>query len=84
MEFEFNWPGGFWENYVLICWWNSNMSDFGWKVNGQPWSLKLILKAIKNATGTSVIFHINISLIYFVFVLTSIPNVGERFTQTWA
>ena len=43
-----------------------------------------ILKAIKNATGTSVICPINISLIHFVFVLTSVPNVGERFTETWA
>ena len=41
-----------------------------------------ILKAIKNATGTSVIFPINITLIHFVFVLTSVPNVEERFTQT--
>ena len=41
-----------------------------------------ILKAIKNATGTSVNFPINISLIHFVFVLTSAPNVGERFTKT--
>ena len=41
-----------------------------------------ILKAIKNATGTSVIFPINISLIHFDFVLTSVPNVGERFTKT--
>ena len=47
---------------------------------GQPH----ILKAIKNATGTSVIFPINISFIHFVFVLTSVPNVGERFTKTWA
>ena len=41
-----------------------------------------ILKAIKRATGTSVIFPINISLIHFVFVLTSVPNVGEHFTKT--
>ena len=41
-----------------------------------------ILKAIKNATSTSVIFPINFSLIHFVFVLTSVPNVGERFTET--
>ena len=41
-----------------------------------------ILKAIKNATGTSVIFPIKNSLIHFVFVLTSVPNVGERFAQT--
>ena len=40
-----------------------------------------ILKAIKNATGTSVIFPINISLIHFVYVLTSVPNVRERFTK---
>ena len=40
-----------------------------------------ILKVIRNATGTSVIFPINISLIHFVFVLTSVPNVGERFTK---
>ena len=43
-----------------------------------------ILKAIKNATGTCVIFPINISLIHFVFILTNVPNVGERFTETWA
>ena len=43
-----------------------------------------ILKAIKNATGTSDIFPINISLIHFKFVLTSVINVGERFTKTWA
>ena len=43
---------------------------------------KTILKAIKNATGTSVIFPINTGLIHFVVVLTSVPNVGERFTKT--
>ena len=43
-----------------------------------------ILKAIKNATGTSVIFPININLIHFVFVLTSAPNLGDRFTKTGA
>ena len=43
-----------------------------------------ILNAIKNATGTSVIFPINISLLLFVSVLTSVPNVGERFTKTCA
>ena len=41
-----------------------------------------MLKAIKNATGSSVIFPI--SLIHFVFILTSVPNVGERFTKTLA
>ena len=43
-----------------------------------------ILKAIKNATGTSDIFPIKISLIHFVVILTSVPNVGERFTKIWA
>ena len=43
-----------------------------------------ILKAIKNAPGTSVVFPVNISFIYYVMVLTSFPNVGERFTKTWA
>ena len=43
-----------------------------------------ILKAIKNATGISVIFPINISLIHFGFVLTNVSNVGEYFTKTWA
>ena len=42
MKFEFNWPSGLWGNYVLVCWWDSNMSDLGWKVKGQPWPLKLI------------------------------------------
>ena len=41
-----------------------------------------ILKAIKNTTGTSVIFPIITGLIHFVVVLTSVPNVGERFTKT--
>ena len=41
-----------------------------------------ILKAIKNATGTSVIFPVNISFIQYVLVLTSVPNEGERFTKT--
>ena len=41
-----------------------------------------ILKAIKNATGTSVVFPVDISFIHYVLVLTSVPNVGERFTKT--
>ena len=50
--------------------------------NGSSTARLYILKAIKNATGTSVIFPINISLIHIVFVLTSVPNVGERLTKT--
>ena len=44
MEFGFNWPTIVWENYVLICWWDSNISNLGWKVKGQPWPLKLIYR----------------------------------------
>ena len=43
---------------------------------------KHILKAIKNATGTSVVFPVNISFLHYVLLLTSVPNVGERFTKT--
>ena len=42
MKFEFNWANGLWENYVLIHWWDHNISDLGWKGKGQPWPLKLI------------------------------------------
>ena len=35
MKDEFNWPCSFWENYVLIHWWDYNISDIGWKVKGQ-------------------------------------------------
>ena len=42
MKFEFNWANGLWENYVLIYWLDSNMSDLSWKVIGQPWPLELI------------------------------------------
>ena len=41
-----------------------------------------ILKAIKNATGTIVVFPVNISFIHYVLVLTSVPNIGERFAKT--
>ena len=30
------------KNYVAIHCWDSNMSDLGWKVKGQPWPLELI------------------------------------------
>ena len=42
MKFEFNWANGLWENYVLIYWWDSNMSDLSWKVKGQHWPFELI------------------------------------------
>ena len=42
MKLEFNWPSGSWENYVLIYWWDYNISDIGWKVNDQPLILELI------------------------------------------
>ena len=28
MKFEFNWANGYRENFVLIYWWDSNMSAF--------------------------------------------------------
>ena len=46
MKFEFNWPSGFWGNYVLMCWWDSNISDFGWKVKGQPRPLNLFIAIV--------------------------------------
>ena len=42
MKFEFNWPSGIWGNNVLMCQWDSIMSDLDWNVKGQPWPLKLI------------------------------------------
>ena len=42
MKYEFNLANGLWENYVLIYWLDSNMSDLSWKVKGQPWPVKLI------------------------------------------
>ena len=42
MKFVFDWANGLWENYVLINWWDHNMSDLGLKGKGQPWPLKLI------------------------------------------
>ena len=42
MKFEFNWVNGLLENYVLIYWRDSNMSDLRWKGKGQPWPLILI------------------------------------------
>ena len=42
MKFEFNWANGLWENFVLIYWWDSNMSNLSWKVKGQPWPFELI------------------------------------------
>ena len=38
MKIQSNWP------YVLIYWWDSNISDLGWKVKGQPWPLELIYR----------------------------------------
>ena len=34
MKFELNWANGLLENYVLIYWWDSNMSDLSCKVKG--------------------------------------------------
>ena len=42
-----------------------------------------ILKAIKNAAGVSVVFLINMCEIHFVYVLTRLPFVRERFSINW-
>ena len=41
MKFELNWADGLWENYVLIYWWDSNMSNLAEnsKVNLDLWNL---------------------------------------------
>ena len=41
MKFDVNWPNGFWEIYVLIYWWDSNMSGLAEssKVNLDLWNL---------------------------------------------
>ena len=42
-----------------------------------------ILKAIKNATGASVVFLINMSVIHFDYVSTSLSFVRERYCKNW-
>ena len=39
MKFDFNWQSGFWENYDIIFWLDSNVSDLGLKVNLDFWNL---------------------------------------------
>ena len=48
MKFEFNWANGLWENYVLIYWWDSNMSDFAKrsKVNLDLWNLFIAIVSL--------------------------------------
>ena len=45
MKFEFNWVNGLRENYVLIYWLDSNMSDLAErsKVNLDLWSLLIAI-----------------------------------------
>ena len=42
MKFEFNWSSGFWEKYVLIYWWDSDVRENDWNVKSQPWPLEPI------------------------------------------
>ena len=42
-----------------------------------------IFKTIKNSTGTSVVFLINMSKVHFVYVSTSLPFVRERYSKNW-
>ena len=48
MKFEFNWPNGFWENYVLIYYWDSNMSGLAErsKVNLDLWNLFIAIDTL--------------------------------------
>ena len=48
MKFEFNWANGLWENYVLIYWWDSNMSDLAKrsKVNLDLWNLFIAIVSL--------------------------------------
>ena len=48
MKFEFNWANGLWENYVLIYWWDSNMSDLAErsKVNLDHWNLFIAIASL--------------------------------------
>ena len=51
IKFAFNWPRIVWENYVLICWLDSNISDLGWKVKDQPWPLNLFIDTKLNISS---------------------------------
>ena len=48
MKFEFNLANGLGENYVLIYWWDSNMSDFAKrsKVNLDLWNLFIAIVSL--------------------------------------
>ena len=64
------------ENKLVIT------EEFIFDQNKLPSDANNHFKAIKNATGTSVVFPVNISFIHYVLVLTSVPNEGERLTKT--
>ena len=53
MKFEFEWLTGFCKNNVLIFCWDSNMSDLGWKVKGQPCPLERIYSHSLNRLNIS-------------------------------
>ena len=48
MKFEFNWANGLWENYVLIYWLDSNISDLAErsKVNLDLWNLFIAIVSL--------------------------------------
>ena len=64
MKFEFNWLNGFWENYVLIYWWDSNMIGLAErsKVNLDLWNLFIAIVTldktywVRIVTLASVVF----------------------------
>ena len=51
--------------------------------NSASWHVWNILKAIKNATGVSVVFLINMSVIHFDYVSTSLPFLRECYCKNW-
>ena len=64
MKFEFNWPNGFWGNYVLMCWHDSNMSDLAEKLkaNLDLWNLFIAVVSlgltyqVRIMTSPSIVF----------------------------
>ena len=55
MKFELNWANGLWGNYVLIYWWDHNMSDLGWKVNLDLWNLFIAIFSLVSTYQVRII-----------------------------
>ena len=66
MKFEFIWVNDLWENYVLIYWWDSNMSDLSWKVKVDLWNLFIAI--------------VSLGLTYQVRIMTKASTVFKKLT----